>query len=78
MIKYPKNIKDYLPEGLHKEFAIWAFGCEKPWLNGGFQKCWEKTHPEIPIRGDETISLCFCKMNYLYQQQKSVTQPSVP
>jgi len=32
---------------------------------------WEKLHPEYPMKAGETLFICICKMNYLYQTQKS-------
>lgn len=75
LCKYPKNIHDYFSDGRDKEFAIWAFGCEQPGLRGGVSECWNKLHPENPMTEGETIFLCICKMNYLYQHQKFVTPP---
>jgi hypothetical protein len=76
MIEYPKNIKDWFINVHDEEFSMWAFGCKQPRLNGGVQKCWEKLHPEYPMIAGEMNFICICKMNYLYQQQKSFTPPS--
>lgn len=75
MIEYPKNIADWFSDGRDKEFAMWAFGCEQP--KGKMIECWESLHPEYPIRDGDTLFICICKMNYIYQTQHRKTHETV-
>ena len=70
IIEYPKNISAWWSDGRDEEFNLWAFGCLQPGLNKGVIECWENLHPEYPMTVGDSIWLCICKMNYLYQQQK--------
>lgn len=74
-IEYPKNIHDWFSDGRDKEFALWTFGCEQPGSNEKMIQCWEKLHPDYQMRDRDSIFICICKMNYIYQMQKSVTPP---
>lgn len=72
-MEYPKNIHDWFSDGRDKEFGIWAFGCEQPGSNQKMIECWERLHPEYPMTEGETLFLCICKMNYLFQKQKFIS-----
>ncbi len=74
MIKYPQNIQDYFSDGQDEEFAMWAFGCKQPGSNINMIQFWEKLHPEHPIRDRDSMFICICKMNYLFQQDKLLRQ----
>ena len=69
-MKYPKNIHDFFSDGRDKEFSMWAFGVEQPGSNSELERLWKKLHPEYPMNREDTIYLCICKMNYLYQKEK--------
>ncbi len=69
-MKYPKNIYDFFSDGRDEDFSMWAFGCKQPGSNNALMDCWDKLHPEYPMITGETLCLCICKMNYLYQKER--------
>ncbi len=71
-MEYPKNISDYFTNAQDKKFALWAFGIEQPGSNIKMIQCWEKLHPEYPIREVDSMFICICKMNYIYQMLKNI------
>ena len=71
-IKYPDNIHDWFSKGKDEEFSLWAFGCKQPDSNIKMIQCWEKLHPEIPMKNTDSIYICICKMNYIYQMKNKV------
>lgn len=69
-IKYPENIEEWFTNGNDNEFLIWAFGYKIPFFTEKTLDCWNKLHPQHPMKIEDTIFICICKINYIYYEYK--------